>query len=516
MKIVTAAEMREIEGRAAQRGISTSSLMNNAGLAVAREIRRWRGSVIGCHVLILVGPGNNGGDGLIAASYLYDWGAKVHLYLLYPRSEADPTYSRAKERGMPIIEAASDQNFTGLKEKLKKAEVVLDAILGTGKARPLTGLIKDVLLLARAYKEAHPDTAVIALDLPTGLDPDTGAADPGCLAADLTITLGYPKRGLFAFPGAEYRGHLVVADIGIPSALAEDVAVELMTPKWVASALPSRPIQANKGTFGKVMVVAGSINYIGAAYLASMGAIRVGAGLITLATPFSLQTILAAKLTEATFLPLSESEPGIIAGDAFSVLREEMKGYDVLLLGCGLGQKPEVRELISNVLFSSSLPRGIVLDADGLNTLAQVPQWWEKWTGDGVVSPHPGEMGRLLSLSVAEILSARIEVAQRAAVQWRKTVVLKGAYTVVVSSQGRVMLSPFANPGLATAGTGDVLAGTIAGLMAQGLSPFIAACCGVYLHGTAGEVIKEKLGDAGITAGDLLSALPLAIKELRI
>jgi NAD(P)H-hydrate epimerase len=302
-------------------------------------------------------------------------------------------------------------------------------------------------------------------------------------------------------------------DIGIPPHLAESVTVELMTDDWAQSILPKRPLNANKGTFGKVLVVAGSINYIGAAYLACEGAMRAGAGLVTLATAVSLQPILAAKLTETTYLPLPEVQPGVTALTAAKILHNHCEDYNVLLVGCGLGQRPPTIDFV-NALIVEKLPK-LILDADALNALSKTANWWQKLPADAILTPHPGEMARLANTSVEAVQSDRLGIAQKMAKQWQKTVVLKGAYTVVAHPDGRAKTSPFANPGLASAGTGDVLSGAIAGLLAQGISSFDAAALGVYLHGKAGEAVRTRLGDAGMVASDLLPELPLVIKGLK-
>jgi hydroxyethylthiazole kinase-like uncharacterized protein yjeF len=292
---------------------------------------------------------------------------------------------------------------------------------------------------------------------------------------------------------------------------------DLITSQWAKSALPQRPPQANKGSFGRVLVVAGSINYIGAAYLACSAAMRVGAGLVTLATATSLQPILASKLTEITYLPLPESQPGIISRQADKPIQQQLDQYNVLLLGCGLGQSDSVTEFVRAMLLRKSrlpLPR-LVIDADTLNILAAIPKWWQQLTNDAILTPHPGEMARLVDVSVSKVQSNRTGIAKKAAQDWHKTIVLKGAYTVIAMPDGQVRTNSTANPGLASAGTGDVLAGAIAGLLAQGLPYFEAAVLGVYLHSEAGEIVKAKLGDAGMIATDLLPALPLAIKQLK-
>lgn len=275
--------------------------------------------------------------------------------------------------------------------------------------------------------------------------------------------------------------------------------VTKLTKEWVRKRLPLRPKDANKGTFGKVLVVAGSENYPGAAYLACAAAYRVGAGLITLATELSVKVIVSRKLPEVTFLSLKE---------LFGKIAE----CNALLIGPGLGQSNQSEKLMEQILESNLPP--IVIDGDGLNMLSKKEKWWERLNGEAILTPHPGEMSRLTSVSVAKIQSDRLEIAKQFARKWEKVVVLKGANTIIASPVGEILMSPFANPALATAGTGDVLAGVISGLSAQGLSLFEAACVGVYLHGLSGEYAKEKNGDAGVIASDLLPLLPKAIKQL--
>ncbi|TET69022.1 MAG: NAD(P)H-hydrate dehydratase [Dehalococcoidia bacterium] len=514
MKIVTSEQMRQIDQECAKFGLPTNVLMENAGKAIAEETRRILGAIDQQRILLLIGPGNNGGDGLVAARYLHDWGTKVSLYLCSQRPPNDTNLELVQQRGITCIEAAQDENRDKFDELLSSANCVIDALFGTGKARSLHGVFPQVLDKVSQAKRKTPFLHVIAVDLPSGLDADNGAVDPACPYIDNTITLAFPKLGLFSFPGAERVGKLTIADIGIPSHLADSITTELITDEWARAALPERPLNANKGTFGRVLVVAGSINYIGAAYLACSGAMRVGAGLVTLATAASLQPILATKLTETTYLPLPESQPSIISPQAAELIGQQFENYNVLLLGCGLGQSQSVAQFVSSILSQPELP-ALVLDADGLNILAKTPNWWQQLTNDAILTPHPGEMARLSGLSVAEIQSDRVGTAKKLALEWRKTIVLKGAYTVIATPEGHCRISPIANPGLASAGTGDVLTGAIAGLVAQGLSLFDAAVLGVYLHGKAGEMVKDIIGNAGMIATDLLSALPLVIKKIR-
>jgi hydroxyethylthiazole kinase-like uncharacterized protein yjeF len=516
MKIVTADQMRQIDRECDRTGLPTNVLMENAGKGVAEEVRRILGSIEQQHVLLLIGPGNNGGDGLVAARYLNDWGAKVSLYLFSQRPAEDQNFTLVQERDIACISALEDKNLDKLGGRLELATGVVDAIFGTGKSRPLDATVARALEKVSREKKKRPGLRIIALDLPSGMNADNGAIDDACLFVDDTVTLGFPKVGLFNPPSLERVGRITIVDIGIPPHLAEEVTVELITSDWAKLVLPKRPLGANKGTFGKVLVIAGSINYIGAAYLACSGAIRAGAGLVTLATTYSLQPILASKLTEVTYLPLPESSPGIVSPQAAGLILRELSNYNVLLMGCGLGQNPQVIEFLKSVLFQENvdLPP-LVLDADALNTLAGISGWWQQLGNDVILTPHPGEMARLTGLSVNEVQADRVGVARKSTLEWHKTVVLKGAYTVIGTPDGQIKISPFANPGLASAGTGDVLTGVITGLVAQGLTLADAAACGVYLHGNAGEMVREKLGDAGMIASDLLPLLPLVIKRLK-
>jgi len=514
MKIVTSEQMRQIDQECAKVGLPTNVLMENAGKAVAEETRRILGTIDQQSILLLIGLGNNGGDGLVATRYLHDWGAKVSTYLCSQRPPNDSNLELVQQRGITCVEATQDKNLSKFDELLSSASCVIDALFGTGKARPLQGVFLQVLTRVAQAKAKIPGLHIIAIDLPSGLDADSGAIDPACPYADNTITLAFPKLGLFSFPGAERVGKLTIADIGIPGYLADSITTELITDEWARTVLPERPLNANKGTFGRVLVAAGSINYIGAAYLVCSGVMRVGAGLVTLATATSLQPILAAKLTETTYLPLPESQPGIISPQAAELIGQQFSNYNVLLLGCGLGQSQSVTQFVSSILFQEK-PPALVLDADALNTLAKTPNWWQQLTNDAILTPHPGEMARLSGLSVEEIQSDRVGIAKKVALKWHKTIVLKGAYTVIATPEGYSRISPIANPGLASAGTGDVLTGAIAGLVAQGLSLFDAATLGVYLHGKAGDMVKDIIGNAGMIATDLLSALPVVIKQLK-
>ena len=515
MKIVTAQQMREIEDRAEAGGVSKDVLMENAGLAVADYIRGHVRNLVGMTVVVLVGPGNNGGDGLVAARHLDAWGARVTIGLCRdnPAHRGKVDFLRGKR--VTVIQLDDDDGPTQLRESLQLAQIVLDAILGTGRSRSITGPTGEALDFLREVRAANETQRLMALDVPTGLDADTGAVDPKTVPSDETLTLGNPKAGLYRFPGAEYAGKIEVLDIGIPNSLDTDIAFELMTDDRAGSTLPDRPMSGHKGTFGKALIVGGSTHYVGAPYLAATAAGRVGAGLVTLAIPESLQMAVAAKAVEPTYLPLPEESPGVPHADAADLIAEQANGYQALLVGPGIGQADSTRELVARLLLKGGTLPPLVIDADGLNVLALSSEWWNDFSQDAILTPHPGEMARLTGRSAKDIQQHRVEIAVESAVKWGKVVVLKGAFTVVAYPDGSSRLSPFANSAMATAGTGDVLAGTIAGLLAQGVEPEDAAALGVYLHGLAGQRVSAELGDAGMLASDLLPELPRAIQDLR-
>jgi hydroxyethylthiazole kinase-like uncharacterized protein yjeF len=553
LKVVTVELMRALERAADSQGLSYAKMMDSAGRAVSSWLEK-RG-VLDKHILVLVGPGNNGGDGLVAARYLHQAGAAVSVYCWQRQLEGDANWNLALSTGMTVVQCDQDPRYARLRRLVAGADYILDSLLGTGVSRPITGTLQQLLatvgrgiakrksdsksglfvdMVPAASGEPTAVPLVVAVDVPSGLNCDTGEADAVTLPADVTITFAFPKVGQFLFPGAGYVGKLVVADIGIPAKLCPDVNLEVSTPASVRSLLPKRPVDGHKGTFGKAMIVAGSVNYTGAAYLAASAALRVGAGLVTLGIAQGLHPILASKLTEATYL-LLPSETGALVPQAAAALHERLAGYDALLVGPGLGREEKtvaflarllnvplgerahqmgfLRSGSSEIRGSISLP-ALVVDADGLNALADIPGPARHLEAPAVLTPHPGEMARLLGTTVADVQAQRIQTARRAAQEWNSVVVLKGAYTVTASPDGQTCINPFATPALATAGTGDVLAGAIVGLLAQGLSLFDAAVGGAYLQGLAGHMVGQELGRAGALAGDLLSRLPLAIRQI--
>ncbi len=572
MKVVTTAEMRRIERVADAGGLSYAAMMENAGRAVAEAVQEETAWFQSGPILALCGPGNNGGDGLVAARYLAQWGHAVRAYCVKRGSAGDENRERAIQAGVELLDEADDADHAQLGTWLSEAGVVVDALLGTGATPPVRDPIRSVLTLAQEVVQARraelrlplveelprplpvfsippapeagptspsPQPQVVAVDCPSGLDCDTGALDTATLPADVTVTFAYPKVGHFLFPGAGALGRLLVADIGVQPELAEDVTVELATPAMARALLPARPLHAHKGTFGRALVVAGSVNYTGAAYLAGAAATRVGAGLVTMAVPSSLHPVLAAALHETVWLLLPQ-DMGVIAPDAWRVLDERLADHQALLIGPGLSQEKEAVTFVQDFLLGGrvtrrgrghigflsqtesshdekrdrpSLPPAVV-DADALNALARLDDWSGSLPRSCILTPHPGEMARLCRLSTQEVNADRLGLARSRAAEWEQVVLLKGAYTIVAAPDGRAVILPFANPGLASGGTGDVLAGAIVGLLAQGVAPFAAAILGGYVHGLAGELARQTLGEAGMVAGDLLPQLPEAIRRL--
>jgi NAD(P)H-hydrate epimerase len=501
MRVVNVSEMRAIEERADREfGLTSEILMDHAGHSVASSLRTRLGGALGTgRILVLVGPGNNGGDGRVMGSYLSSWGARVSYYVW-------------KEQR---LEPGGD-----LAAALSTCTVVVDALLGTGTSRPLPEQMRQVLDLVRREKSGRPDLLLLAVDLPTGLNADTGEVDPGTFRADITVTLAFPKVGLLFFPGAGFVGELQVGGIGLPAELSIPPGLELLDDPTIRRLLPPRPLDSNKGTFGKVLIAAGSPAYPGSAYLAATAAGRIGAGLVTLAASPTMAPIYAGKLSEATFhlLPPESEGPQARAGSLLAAL----SGYAALVIGPGLGQGEATRAFLLAVfdglrqMPAESRPQ-LVVDADGLNNLAATESWWDQLPKDTVITPHPGEMARLQKgARVSGGGIDRLDTSRRASHDWSLTLVLKGAHSLIAEPGGSLSITTPANPALATAGTGDVLAGTIGGLLAQGLAPYDAARAGVYLHSRAGLRVAASLGDTGMLASDLLPELPRALHAVKI
>ncbi len=520
MRLVKAAEMRELDQEATRRyGIPSLLLMENAGLSVVSAVlsRFWENEPRGKVALIVAGPGNNGGDGLVVGRHLFNRGARVEILLTAPpesyKGDAAINLKIVAEMGIPY-QVFCREKITELREALGRSDLIIDALFGTGfKGIPQEPIASLIRMINESKKP------VLSVDLPSGLEADTGRVGGECIRARLTVTLGLPKLGLYLEPGARYAGEVATGDISFPPELRSENegTYFLIDQAMVARSLPPRQPHYHKGNYGHVVVIGGARGYTGAAALASNAALRSGAGLVTAAVPASLYPILAAKLTEAMTRPVPETAGGGFARSAYASLEELLGRATVLAIGPGLGQEAETGVFLQKLLQKVEPP--VVFDADALNLLARDREFLtdpvfrerrKRW----VLTPHPGEMARLLSLDVSAVQADRIGNAAWASQEWGTVVVLKGARTVIALPAGNVYLNPTGNPGLATGGTGDVLTGLIAGFIAQGMEPGEAARAGVFIHGLAADRLAAEKGMPGMVAGDLLDEIPLVLKDL--
>lgn len=541
MKIFRVADMIAAEQAADAMGHSYAQMMEMAGRGVAAAIQRTM-AVTGLRILVLVGPGNNGGDGLVAGRYLAEAGANVLFYLVKPRDPAaDSNLARIQAMGLESILAEYDQRYRVLRLRLNGCDMVLDALLGTGVSRPITGELATLLrhvhaglteraeIMAAEQAEqagatltpispAQPATTaprphVVAVDCPSGLNCDTGELDPLTLPADLTVTFAGPKWGHFLFPGAAACGQLTVADIGVGDDLpvVHALTAEVATANALRPWLPTRPLDGHKGTFGRVLIAAGCTAYRGAPVLCATGAFRAGAGLVALATPEVVRASAVAHLPEAIYPPLTT--PDYLDDTAATELLETLGQYKALLIGPGLGEAEAfVMKLLAGL---PAVSPPMVLDADALNVLALRADWPHLLEPNMILTPHAGEMARLCGMDTAALRQEdRLALAQAKAQAWGCVLLLKGAYTVVANATGHCTVIPFANPALATAGSGDVLAGVIVALLGQGVPPYEAAVLGAYLHGLAGQLATHGHGRAGLLARDIANHIPAALQQL--
>ena len=510
MKLVTAEQMRVLERKAIEAGATTEAqMMEEAGVSAAQETMINLGSMDGRKILVLVGPGNNGGDGLAAARYMEEWNAEVFVYMLLPRTEDDPQYQRLKEAGIHALTVEEDPDFELLEGMLSKAHAVTDALLGTGTNRPIEGDMAEVLKRLAEARTRRPRPHLLAIDVPTGVHPDTGAADPLTVAVDITLALGFPKVGLYQLPGRGYAGEITRIDIGIPEELADELPYDEVAVRGLQPHMPARPLDSHKGDFGRAVIAAGSSRFPGAAVLAAQAATRGGAGLVVLATPAEVQPLLGQAPPEVIREPLPGAD-GAVSADAAPALLRALAGADALLLGPGLTHTPATSEFVAAVIAGLDAVEGLraaVLDADALNALAELDGWHTRFDLPRVLTPHPGEMARLLRTTTDAVQAARLESARQYAEETRSVVVLKGAATVIVAPDGRASVSGYASSVLASGGTGDVLAGFIVSLIAQGMDPYHAAAAAVYMHSEAAKAVESQRGAATAIASDLFEPL---------
>ncbi len=470
-------------------------------------------------VVILCGRGNNGGDGLVIARYLKLWRVPTAVFMLEGRSD-DKAAARSESAinravlcklGVPITNVNPD-DLSAVSAEIAKSSMVVDALLGTGLDRPVQGVVGQLIELINVSSKP-----VLAVDLPSGVNSDTGQVMGVAVKANRTVTFGCLKAGLLNYPGAALCGNITLVDIGLPAYDQfqpddkDSPQWFLTTEKWVRSRLPLRRPDGNKGSFGHLLTIAGSGGMGGAAMLSSKSALRTGVGLSILATAKSLVGRLPPQ--EVIYAALSETEEGTIGRAAVTELESKLRDCSAVVLGPGLSMQKETVEFVQAVVKTITKP--CVIDADGLNVMALHPEDFGNIGGNFVLTPHPKELSRLIGLTVAEIQSDRLAAAQKSAQHFGCTVVLKGAHSIIAGPNETAYINPTGNSAMATAGSGDVLAGIIGAMMAQGLEPFDAAVTGTYIHGAAGDLARDEIGQSGLLAGDILSFIPSVMTQLQ-
>ena len=508
--ILTVEEMRESDRIAIEEmGIPGIVLMENAGLKSAQCIADTFGPVGGMRIGVFCGKGNNGGDGFVIGRHLSRMGAEVHFWLTGKktdlRGDAATNLHIAEKMGLPIDELEDWDPGTDLSD----FDLLIDALLGTGLKGEVRGIYAKIIESLNRFRGP-----VAAVDTPSGLEGNTGRPLGTCVRADLTVTMGNIKTGMLFYPARNFIGDLFVADLSVPESVLDTVQPKkfLLSVDDYRELLPPRPPDAYKNVFGNVLVFAGSTGLTGAAAMASLSALRSGAGMVMLGCPRSLNPIFEQKITEVMSEPLPETEAGSLAAEAVDAAARVLEWADVLALGPGLSTHPSTREFVRRVLSEQNRP--MVIDADGLNNLVGQTDLLAKYSGDLVLTPHPGEFSRLSGLSREEITGDRIAAVRQFAREWNVVLLLKGAPTLIADPEGNVFFNPSGNAGMATAGSGDVLTGLIAGFLAQGLSALHAALLGAFVHGLAGDLAAFEMGQRGMIAGDLIDYVPDVLQDL--
>jgi NAD(P)H-hydrate epimerase len=513
MRVLNASQMRDADKRAIEDiGIPSLVLMENAGRQTVAAMEAMYTDLPERQVGVLCGRGNNGGDGFVVARTLMQRGVDVSVFLLgrvaEVRGDARTNLEILGHLGVTVVEVSDSQAWELHFSELSDCTLIVDAIFGTGLNAPVSGLIESVIADVNAS-----GIPVVAIDLPSGLSADSAEPIGPSIEAGLTVTLAAPKLPLVLPPGELRAGDIVIADIGIPNDVLESVGgprVDLLTRASMRDLITPRSPDSHKGDYGRVLVVAGSPGKTGAAHLAAIGALRSGAGLVTVATPASCQAIVAAMAPEYMTEALHETDDGLDPNDVDHVIEI---ARDVIAIGPGLGQMASTREFIKLLVDRATMP--LVIDADGLNAFSGDPDRLMGREGrDVIITPHPGEMGRLVGMSTDEVQSSRLEIARNFAGAHRVYVVLKGHRTLVATPDEKVFINPTGNPGMATGGTGDVLTGMIAAWLAQLLDAEAACKIAVYLHGMAGDLAEADESEISMTAGDVAGHLGDAIMEL--
>lgn len=521
MKLVTSTQMRNIDKRTIEGvGIPGLELMEKAGRGVAEVAKEILGGVENKKVAIFCGRGNNGGDGFVVGRYLKSWGANIKFFLTAKKDEvkgdAGTNLEKASALKLPITEVLSERDIPSDID----VDLIVDALFGTGFDGEITGYVKDVV-----NRINSSGISVLSVDIPSGLQADTGEYTGACIKADRTVTMALPKIGHFFFPGKNMAGKVSVVDICVPPKVVEEenIDLNLITEAEVTKMIPERPGDAYKGTCGRVVLIAGSTGLTGAAYLSSLSSLRAGAGMAILGIPETLNPILASKLTEVMTKPLPDvRKRGVLALRGLGEIRELLKWGDCCAIGPGLGQHFETLELVRRVLSKLQMPA--VIDADGLNAIAKDTSILKECKAPLILTPHIGELSRLNGVPISEINKDRVKYASDFAAEYNCILVFKGAPTIISEPGGQTYVNSTGNAGMATAGSGDVLTGIITGLLAQLLMlranedihkiMLDTACAGVFIHGLTGDLAKEEKGEMGMIASDLVEKLPEALKRI--
>lgn len=516
MYLVTAKQMQAMDKETIEEfGIPGRVLMENAGRGAFDFLKELFPDLGSKEVCVLAGPGNNGGDGFVVARYLVQMGVKTQVFLFAPRKKIAgdalanlallETLVKVSPHGA-LTEILDMDGVDSIRTEMAQADIMVDALLGTGLNSDVRGLFKTVIERINALP-----CKVLSIDIPSGLNADTGTARGTAIQAHATATFAFAKAGHFLFPGKALTGKLRIVDIGIPPFICSGITprLKVLAHREVTQLFPKRKHDAHKGNFGHLLVIAGSTGKTGAAALTANAAMAMGTGLVTLGVAETLNPIMEMKVTEPMTFPLAESTPGHLSERCFDALNGLARQKDAMALGPGLGTVPATQRLVKKIIQELALP--MVVDADALNAIADDPGILKKARAPLILTPHPGEMARLCKTTPKQIQANRLEAAADFAATFNLIVVLKGAATLIALPDGRTHLCPTGNPAMASAGMGDVLTGMIAALLAQGFSPENAAVAGTYLHGLAGDILARQYKGAGFAASDLVGTIPAAV-----
>ncbi|MCX7698614.1 MAG: NAD(P)H-hydrate dehydratase [Candidatus Goldbacteria bacterium] len=514
MYLVTASEMKEIDRQTIDKyGIPPSILMENAGINTVSAILNDFGSVAFKKIYVFCGDGNNGGDGFVIARHLKSAGAIVRIIFCGDEkklsAESLINYEAAKNYGVEIFKISSFENIEPITDDIITSDIIVDALIGTGLKSEVKDLMAKIILFINNLGKY-----TVAVDVPSGVDSDTGNVMGVAIYANLTVTFGLPKIGITIYPGLAHVGKLIVADINFPPSLLSIPRKNiLVTSELIPPLLPFRPPNANKGHFGPILIIGGSKGMGGAVSLAAKAALKTGAGIVTVAVPETLHDSIKASSDEVIVAPLKETDDGFISDDNFKRIIELAEKAKVIVIGPGLGRKKETQQLVFKLL--QEIDRPLIIDADGINAVSEDKKHLKNIKKDVIITPHLGEMSRLTGIAIEEIIKDKIKVIKEFIKEYKINVLLKDGRSIVGDVEGNIYINTTGNSGMATPGTGDVLSGIIAALAAHNLPLYQAAIVGNFIHGLSGDLLLNEMSEEGIIAGDIINKIPVAIKKLR-